>query len=118
MKGVLHPENVEELPAVKSWLHNGELALRVVKENCPDLRSDALLHALTEENVVAQLDHLRTHPSVGARVARGKLTLHGWVYHIATGQVDAYDAQRGRFVPIENYSFMSAAPRPRLALIR
>jgi carbonic anhydrase len=46
-----------------------------------------LLRRLTEENVLLQVQHLRTHPSVAGAVAREELTLSGWVYDIGTGQV-------------------------------
>jgi carbonic anhydrase len=101
MKGILHPESLAEMPTVKSWLSHGELARRIVKENYPDLCGEEKLHALTGENVVAQLDHLRTHPSVAVRIARGELQLHAWVYHIRSGEVQAWDAEQCRYVPLE-----------------
>ena len=58
MKGILHPEMLAEMPTVKSWLSHGELARRVVKENYPNIFEDEKLRVLTDENVVAQLDHL------------------------------------------------------------
>jgi carbonic anhydrase len=116
MKAVLHQESVSEMPTVKSWLAHAELARRVVKENYPELSEEAMMHALTEENVVAQLAHLRTHPSVAARLGNGRVELHGWVFHIRTGEVHAWDAQRGRFVPIEQYSLISSGSRPRFAV--
>jgi carbonic anhydrase len=114
MKGILHPESVAELPAVRSWLNYGEVARRMVKENHPNVAEDAALEILTQENVVAQLDHLRTHPSVAARLARGRITLHAWVYHIHTGHVDIFDAHRGGFVPIDQFSIANTAPKARI----
>jgi carbonic anhydrase len=55
------------------------------------------LLALTEENVIAQLNNLRSHPAVAARLEQGGLALHGWVYHIGAGLVMAYDAASGKF---------------------
>jgi carbonic anhydrase len=116
MKGILKPETLDELPTVKSWLSHGELARRVVKENYPELSESAKLHVLTEENVVAQLDHLRTHPSVAARLANGRIQLHGWVYNIRAGEVHAWDAHRARYVPLEEYNLAAPRPRTRLAV--
>jgi carbonic anhydrase len=56
-----------------------------------------LLLALTEDNVVAQLKNLRSHPAVAARLAQGDLGLHGWAYHIGPGVVTAYDEESGKF---------------------
>jgi carbonic anhydrase len=38
-------------------------------------------------NVLVQLEHLATHPSVAKGLAEGRLTLHGWIYKIASGEV-------------------------------
>ena len=48
---------------------------------------------------MVQLNHLRTHPSVAAGLARGGLRLHGWFFEIETGALLAYDGHAGRFVP-------------------
>jgi carbonic anhydrase len=104
VKALLTPEKLESMPTVKSWLAHGERARRVVLENYRDLSGDPLLHALTEQNIIAQLDNLRTHPSVAARMAGGTLGIHGWLYNIRTGQIDAWEPTRMRFVPISEYS--------------
>jgi carbonic anhydrase len=114
MKGVLYPDKVASLPTVKTWLNHGELARRIVSEHYPDLSEHEKLAALTEENVVAQLEHLRTHPSVASRVAAGEMYLHGWVYDIGHGKVRAWDPTTHAFVPIEEYSISSVKPRARL----
>jgi carbonic anhydrase len=88
MKGLLHPEALEKIPTVKSWLKNAHAALSVtdsLKE--PDEKPGDLLRRLTEENVLLQLQHLRTHPSVAGAMAREELTISGWVYDIGKGEV-------------------------------
>jgi carbonic anhydrase len=47
--------------------------------------------------VVGQLESLRSHPAVAARLEQGDLTLHGWVYHIGPGTVTAYDEESRKF---------------------
>ena len=46
-----------------------------------------LIRRLTQENVLLQLQHLRTHPSVAGAMAREELTISGWVYDIGKGEV-------------------------------
>lgn len=106
VKALLSPEKLEGLPTVKSWLAHGEAARRVVMDNFNghNLTEDALLRLLTEENVVAQVDHLRTHPVVASQLARGALQIHGWVYDIRTGSVDVWDRTNGRFVAAQEYT--------------
>lgn len=120
MKSTLAPESVAELPAVSAWLRHANVAKQVVDANYNYDDPKRTLAALTEENVVAQLDHLRTHPSVAARIAGGTLGLHGWVYDIESGTIKAYSALRGHFVPLEEVmseglEWPSATPPPRLA---
>jgi carbonic anhydrase len=102
MKGLLDPAKagLEKMPTVASWLRNAEAARSVVAVTKPDLQGAALVEALVEQNVRLQMSHLRTHPSVAAGLADGKLTLHGWVYDIKSGQVSEFDRDEKRLVPI------------------
>ena len=103
MKGLLEPDGVKELPAVAEWLSHAEATKRIMRENYSHLEGKALLTATIEENVLVQLENLRTLPSVGSRLKRGEIRLHGWVYKIETGEVFAFDVQTGQFVPIAEY---------------
>ncbi len=105
MNGVLYPEQVASLPAVSSWLSHAETTRRIVKDNYSHLDGDRLLTATVEENVLVQLENLRTLPAVASRLVRGDLHLHGWVYKIETGEVFAYDLTCGQFVPVAQYQY-------------
>jgi carbonic anhydrase len=105
MKGLLHPEAVATLPAVSSWLSHAETTRRIVLDNYQHLEGDRLLTATVEENVLVQLENLRTLPAVASRLVRGDLHLHGWVYKIETGEVFAYDLSAGQFVPVAQYEY-------------
>lgn len=101
MKALLHPESTDKLPMVKSWLQNGHAALMVAdsmahKDDPPTKK----LRGLTEENVLMQLVHLMTHPSVAGAMARGELTTSGWVYDIGTGVVRIAEGGKREFVPV------------------
>jgi len=54
------------------------------------------------ENVIAQLANLRTHPSVALALEQGRMNLHGWVYDIEMGRIDALDGETRRFVPLSD----------------
>jgi carbonic anhydrase len=98
MKGLLHPKKLQDLPAVKAWLQHVETTVRIVKDHCAHLKGDELFAATIRENVLVQLDHLRTHPAVATRLRQGDLRLHGWVYSIGTGEVWVYDFEKKEFV--------------------
>ncbi len=86
MKALLNPAATETMPTVKSWLTNGKAALSVA-ESLQKEAGRELLPVLTEQNVLMQLAHLKTHPSVAGAMARGDLTISGWVYEIGSGEV-------------------------------
>jgi carbonic anhydrase len=88
MKGLLQPKALEKMPTVQRWLRNADAALSVASSLAePDEKPSVLMRRLTEENVLLQLQHLRTHPSVAGAMAREELTISGWVYDIGTGEV-------------------------------
>jgi carbonic anhydrase len=104
MHALLDPESIEGMPTVKSWLRNAHAALSVAEtlhtraSGTPTERP--LIDVLTEQNVLLQMQHLKTHPSVAGAIARDELTISGWIYSIGTGEVRiAADGQR-TFTPI------------------
>lgn len=109
MRGVMHPEKVTHMPTVALWLRHADRARAVMQENFAHLDGQQYLAVLTEQNVLAQMDNLRTHPSVAAALHGGKLNLHGWVYDIETGTVRAYDPARKAFVPVFSTAVASQA---------
>lgn len=91
MRGALNPEAMEAYPNVTAWLRYANVTHR---EREP---SAEFLLSLAEENVVAQLENLRSHPAVAARLEEGDLTLHGWIYHIGEGAVTTYSRESCKF---------------------
>jgi carbonic anhydrase len=102
MKALLDPDDpqLRRMPTVAAWLRNAEAARGVVEILQPDLEGGDRLRAVIEQNVRTQLQHLRTHPAVAARLAARDLSLHGWVYHIEDGSVDTVDEAGGAAVPL------------------
>ncbi len=105
MAGALAPDGLGSLPHVAQWVQHADGAVDKIKAQTTDGSQPETLSKLIEENVCLQLEHLRTHPSVAARLEAGDLELHGWVYDIKTGGVKVFSAQRDAFVDIgEAYS--------------
>jgi carbonic anhydrase len=100
MTALLDPESLADLPAVRNWLRHAEATRQIVDEHYSHLTGEARLTAAVEENVLVQLENLRTHPAVERALARGELSLHGWVYKFETGQVFAYDPAENQFLPL------------------
>jgi carbonic anhydrase len=100
INAILHPESMDRLPFVKRWLAQGERVRAIVAERYAQLPEDARMLAAVEENVLVQLENLRAFPNVATRLEQGTLTMSGWVYDIATGDVWEYDPHSGQFGPI------------------
>jgi carbonic anhydrase len=91
MKALLAPQSTENLPSVTNWLKNAHAALSVAEtlhnRDVEQGSDKPLIEELTEQNVLLQMQHLKTHPSVAGAMALGELTISGWIYNIGTGEV-------------------------------
>ena len=101
MQALLAPESVVGMPTVKSWLKNAHAALTVAESlEAKSGGAREILEVLTEHNVLLQMQHLKTHPSVAGAMARGELTISGWIYNIGTGGVSVVEDGIQTFTPI------------------
>jgi len=105
MKALMSPESVEKMPTVKSWLKNAHAALAVAERkyerDVQEGTGKTMLQELTEQNVLLQIQHLKTHPSVAGAMAMGELTVSGWVYEIGAGEVRIAEDGQGEFASVE-----------------
>ncbi len=111
MKGALNTEALSDLPHVKEWLDHTRAAVETVRARHGKTTLSEL-DEVTKQNVLLQLDHLRTHPAVASRLGNGQVDMHGWVYDIEHGTVAAYDETKDEFVSIEErYAALIAADK-------
>lgn len=105
MGGLLNLDALKEMPAVGAYLKHAEATRRIVTENYKHVTDpDQRLTLTVEENVLVQLESLKTHPSVAAAIGRGDVKLHGWVYKFETGEVFSYDPDENAFLPLKDAS--------------
>jgi len=98
IQGAMAPQNLDAIPRVQDWVDNSRAAVKAAEAIQGEGQVDLL--TATERNVVLQMAHLNSHPAVAARLAAGDIDVHGWVYHIADGDVTAYDAETDSFKSI------------------
>lgn len=103
MLGAMDLDSVAHLPHVSKWLGFAKAAVAAVDALGEGLSEDARMQLMLEQNVLLQMQHLRTHPSVAARLARKELSIHGWVYDIATGHVSAWEESKQAFEGVEEH---------------
>lgn len=104
MAGLLKPDSVKDLPAVSRWLEFAHATASIVRDKYADESGEELLTDAVKENVLCQIDNLRTHPCVASGLATGSLKVHGWVYRFETGDVFAFDPEVRKFLPITHVS--------------
>ena len=100
MRGAITPDLVKDMPHVCEWLGHADTALHTVQKNYGHLNREEQIQHMIEQNVVVQLQHIRTHPCVAVRLESGEVTLHGWVYDIATGMFKTYNSASNAFEPM------------------
>jgi carbonic anhydrase len=98
MKGLLKLNKLQEdMPLVYDWLKHTDATRRLLKDAYSHLQGEDLLNVAISENVITQMDNLKTHPFVRSRLQQGKLFMYGWIYEIETGNVVAYNADTQQF---------------------
>ena len=95
IKGAMAPDNLDAIPRVQDWVDHARAAVRAAEAQSENGKAELL--CATERNVVLQMEHLKSHPAVAARLAANDIDIHGWVYHIGDGDVTAYDADTDSF---------------------
>ena len=97
MKALLHPETTAGMPGVQQWMRHGNEARQRVLRDCADLREEDRINRLAEANVLEQIAHLKTHPSVASRMNAGETEIYGWIYDIGSGSIWQADLETREF---------------------
>ncbi len=109
IKGLLHLGNnlAEEMPSVYGWLKQAEATRRVIKENYSSYTGTKLLNITIQENVLTQIENLRTYPVIRSKLSSNKLHIHAWIYEIQTGEVFSFCPKQGQFILLDSQSISS-----------
>ncbi|MBN1657856.1 MAG: carbonic anhydrase [Anaerolineae bacterium] len=98
IKALGAPLDLGHEPHIVRWVeHARPAATKVEAAGWPE---EARHLAIVRENVLLQMDHLRSYDPVRAAGRAGRLTLHGWVYHLESGEIERYDTGTSRWVPL------------------
>jgi carbonic anhydrase len=86
-------------PHIARWIENARPAKTKVEASGLPVEERHL--ATVRENVLLQLEHLRSYDPIREGERTGALDLHGWVYHLETGSFEAYRPERAAWAPIK-----------------
>ena len=95
MAALLGKADTSQLPATKLWLDYAA----ATKKRMTNTSADEHIRC-TEENVLVQIQNLKTHPAVSLALAKGKIQIFAWVYHFESGNVHMYQNKIGKYVPV------------------
>jgi len=100
MKGLLNLERLKiEMPLVHEWLQHAEATRRLIHENFPTIKGEKRLAITIAENVITQIENLKTYPVIRSKIHQNKMTIYGWIYDIESAEVLAYDPIADDFIP-------------------
>ena len=74
-------DNLNSMPSLSKWINeNIEPTLNFVKKNYQNLDETSVIDILTQENVLNQIENLKTHPDINLKLIQGELIIHAWVF--------------------------------------
>jgi carbonic anhydrase len=89
-----------DTPHIGEWLKNGHRTMRIVTASYPELTREERLEITSEENVLVQMENLRTYPVVRKAAREGRLHIHAWFFEIRTGRVYSYSPEKEQYEPV------------------
>lgn len=100
MQAVLNPDATADMPRVRQWLGNADACAEIVATCYAHVPPESRLKVLVQENVLTQVENLRTHPCIASGLAAGSVKLHAWVYKMESGEVFAFDPESEQYVEL------------------
>ena len=118
VKALMQPsEALLDLDLVHRWVDQAGHLREIVAESFDHLTGRDRHIAAIEQNVLIQVSGIQTYPFIFKRIQEGRLSLHGWVYHIGSGEVTTYDSHADGFVSVHQaYRFDGTGPLSPLEL--
>ena len=104
IKGLDVQLNLSREPHLARWLDNARPAQTKVEAS--GIPPEERHLATVRENVLLQLEHLRSYDPVREAERAGTLQLHGWVYYLETGALERYDPGARQFRPLKPAEFV------------
>lgn len=100
VEAILRPGMLAGLPNLEKWLLRSQETGQIVKERYSHLEGEELMRVAVGTHVLVQLQHLRGLPFIASRLDEPDFGVHGWVYDIVSGEVQAYDVESDEFRPL------------------
>lgn len=94
-------QGIEDRQFVSQWVQIAQAAKEEVLASLKDKPPELQARACEEAAILLSLENLATFPWVAKAVEAGELTLHGWYFDLAAGELLAYDPESLGFAPVK-----------------
>jgi carbonic anhydrase len=102
MTALLHHKGQKEgLPHLRQWIRHGVQAKETFDAGRALDPSLSPEDQISQLNVLAQIENLKTYPQVKDLLAQQSLRIHGWWFDIVAGDVYNFDEEENRFIIID-----------------
>lgn len=101
MRAVLVGIETLDSPGLQGWLKHCLCKLDDEAIDDDKFRQLPDHNKLSQINILQQIEHVKTYPKVAKKIADGLITVHGWYFDIATGDVYAYEEGFKKFTLID-----------------
>lgn len=91
-------DKIQTAPNLKAWLRHGEPTLNRLTQKPENLTE---VNYLSQQNVLQQIEHLKSYPIVQEKISQGELQLHAWWFELSTAFVYAYEESMSQFILID-----------------
>ncbi len=93
MKAIVSNHVPAGLPSLQRWLDDAGAIGRLLPRGASPEQA-------AQFNVLKQLENLMTYPLVKKMVGQGEVRLHAWFYDISRNEVEEWDSEQGKFIPV------------------
>ena len=101
MQALVQGIDTVSCPHLKSWLKYGETSLEKVRKGFSLNPYLSEHNQISQVNVLEQMEHIASYPSVRERLEKKQLRIHGWWFDIAHADVYCYEPSVNQFVLID-----------------
>ncbi|MFK7871693.1 MAG: carbonic anhydrase [Oligoflexales bacterium] len=91
--------DLKALPSIEKWLLHAKATQRKMEGKSPVVLDDYI-----EDNVLTQVQNLKTHPSIANGIAQKTLKIFGLVYRFEKGDAIIFDKQKQHFIEVRDFS--------------